>query len=664
MSGMSSFNLNSALSKAREAADMAREVASSAAATAATKAAEISKVAKARGSDLIDRLNYRPESVIISGQPITLVKVLAEGGYGYVYIAKHQDDGRTYAVKRMLTQTSEAADMAKTEIDIMNQLPKHQNIVRLLASEKKPMGNGRGSEFLLVMEFCGNGTLGRHVTPDSAGCMPPQLDEERLLQNMLDVCKGIALLHAQQPPIVHRDLKLENVLESERGVCKLCDFGSASTRTFDPKTATRKEKLEEEDIISRFSTAMNRAPEMVDLHGARGAIGPAADVWALGCMIFTLAYQRHPFGDSALGIMNGRYYFPPTSPYSERIGTLIEGLLLPDPAARPSVAPRGSTDPSPAVITRITQAIADLTTADLAKVEAAPFRGSHDGMPAVAKPAPPPPPPPDLMGGGDLIGVNGTAGNGAGSGFDAAFGANGGFDDFADFGSAVNAAPVTPPAAPMADLLDMGGLSIAPASSSADLFDFFASDATPVSPTPPAASAMRTASAASLADDFDSMFGGAPLQAQPTCSPPAASTGPDLDLLGGVLAPPVPTPPQPMAAGSDFDLLGGFDGGGGGNAPPACAFAAASSLPFAAALPPSSVGSPAATMQGSLRPGHSLTVHGLQAKPEFNGQSGRMLSFDPTKERYSVELADGQKVSLKRANLTPVLDGFGQPVFA
>jgi len=132
MSGMSSFNLNSALSKAREAADMAREVASSAAATAATKAAEISKVAKARGSDLIDRLNYRPESVIISGQPITLVKVLAEGGYGYVYIAKHQDDGRTYAVKRMLTQTSEAADMAKTEIDIMNQLPKHQNIVRLL----------------------------------------------------------------------------------------------------------------------------------------------------------------------------------------------------------------------------------------------------------------------------------------------------------------------------------------------------------------------------------------------------------------------------------------------------------------------------------------------------------------------------------------------------
>lgn len=59
-------------------------------------------------------------------------------------------------------------------------------------------------------------------------------DEETVTKIFYQVCKAVAHMHSQVPPIIHRDLKIENLLISAESSIKLCDFGSATTEVFRP----------------------------------------------------------------------------------------------------------------------------------------------------------------------------------------------------------------------------------------------------------------------------------------------------------------------------------------------------------------------------------------------------------------------------------------------
>ena len=104
-------------------------------------------------SDLMESARIK-EQVVVEGQPLLLLKQLAEGGFGYVYFAKDAANGKEYAVKRMIVQEREAMELAAAEVALLQRLS-HPNIVSLVASCHGPregapgeakVGEGGGGE--------------------------------------------------------------------------------------------------------------------------------------------------------------------------------------------------------------------------------------------------------------------------------------------------------------------------------------------------------------------------------------------------------------------------------------------------------------------------------------------------------------------------------------
>ncbi|XP_008484980.1 cyclin-G-associated kinase-like [Diaphorina citri] len=82
---------------------------------------------------------------------------------------------------------------------------------------------------------------------------------------------------------------------------------------------------------------MYRAPEMVDTWN-NYVIGPACDVWAIGCLVYTFCFMKHPFDDSAkLRILNANYTIPANDTKYTDFHPIIRGCLQVDPTKRFSI---------------------------------------------------------------------------------------------------------------------------------------------------------------------------------------------------------------------------------------------------------------------------------------------------------------------------------------
>jgi AP2-associated kinase len=149
-----------------------------------------------------------------------------------------------------------------------------------------------------------------------------RLTEAEILQIFVDVCEGVAAMHNLRPPLLHRDLKVENILQATSTSFKLCDFGSSTTVAPRPPATAQEIRALEADL-NRHTTLQYRAPEMVDPY-LRRPVDEKSDVWALGVLLYKLCYYTTPFEEHGpLAILNVQYRIPPYPVYSAQINDLI-----------------------------------------------------------------------------------------------------------------------------------------------------------------------------------------------------------------------------------------------------------------------------------------------------------------------------------------------------
>ncbi|XP_071338639.1 AP2-associated protein kinase 1-like isoform X5 [Trachinotus anak] len=259
---------------------------------------------------------------------VTVEEIVAEGGFAIVFLVRtHQ--GLRCALKRMYVNNEHDLQVCKLEIQIMRDLVGNRNIVGFLDSSITAVGAGDVWEVLILMDFCRGGQVVNLMNQR----LQTGFTEPEVLQIFCDTCEALARLHQCKTPIIHRDLKVENILLHDRGHYVLCDFGSATNRFQNPQTEGVP-VVEEE--IKKYTTLSYRAPEMVNLYGGK-VITTKADIWAMGCLLYKLCYFTLPFGESQVAICDGSFTIPDNSRYSQDMHCLIRYMLEPDPDKRPDI---------------------------------------------------------------------------------------------------------------------------------------------------------------------------------------------------------------------------------------------------------------------------------------------------------------------------------------
>ncbi|XP_039520322.1 AP2-associated protein kinase 1 isoform X3 [Pimephales promelas] len=272
--------------------------------------------------------NFIGRAFTVGRHQVTVEETLAEGGFAIVFLVR-TNQGVRCALKRMYVNNEYDLQICKREIQIMRDLNGHKNIVGFLDSSITAVGGGDVWEVFILMDFCRGGQVVNLMNQR----LQTGFSEQEALQIFCDTCEAVAQLHQFKTPIIHRDLKVENILLHDRGHYVLCDFGSATMKFQNPQNEG---VTVVEDEIKKYTTLSYRAPEMVNLYNSK-IITTKADIWAMGCLLYKICFFTLPFGESQVAICDGNFTIPDNSRYSQDMHRLIRYMLEPDPEKRPDI---------------------------------------------------------------------------------------------------------------------------------------------------------------------------------------------------------------------------------------------------------------------------------------------------------------------------------------
>jgi TolB-like protein/tetratricopeptide (TPR) repeat protein/predicted Ser/Thr protein kinase len=229
-----------------------------------------------------------------------ILEEIGHGGIGVVYRARHRR--RIVALKRILPYH---ADSRETLVRFRREAETAASLVHPNIVPTYEVSEDDDELPFFSMKFAGGGSL-----LDAAPAL--RSDPRQAVALMAKVTRAVQYAHGQG--ILHRDLKPGNILLDGRGEPLVSDFGLAKC-------------LEPTSNLTRTLTTVGApdyvAPEQIDPAGAgSGKLGPAADVYSLGAILFDLLTGRPPFlGEHALKVIQQASEKP-----APRLRTLMPGL--------------------------------------------------------------------------------------------------------------------------------------------------------------------------------------------------------------------------------------------------------------------------------------------------------------------------------------------------
>ncbi|XP_013788825.2 serine/threonine-protein kinase PLK2-like [Limulus polyphemus] len=240
-------------------------------------------------------------------------KFLGKGGFAHVHEITDLTTNKIYAgkiVQKANLTKSHQTEKILREVEVHNLL-EHKNIVRFYGCFEDE------KHIYILLENCPRKSLAHVLKKRKV------LTEQEVRYYIHQLVEGVEYIH--NCGVIHRDLKLGNLLLSENMEVKIGDFGLASHIV---KEGYRKRSV--------CGTPNYIAPEVLSMEGH----GKEADIWAIGCIMYAMLVGHPPFETTTLNetysrISNNSYCMPMN--ISESARTLIFRMLKSRPADRPDI---------------------------------------------------------------------------------------------------------------------------------------------------------------------------------------------------------------------------------------------------------------------------------------------------------------------------------------
>ncbi|KAF2863367.1 kinase-like protein [Piedraia hortae CBS 480.64] len=328
----------------------------------------------------------RSPRIAIRGQKYTILRLLGEGGFSYVYlVSTPEDPGTYYALKKIRCSLGEESlSRAQKEVEAYR-LFDHPNIIPVVDWE---VDRDKETVYILL-PYYRRGNLQDMINANLVN--GAKVPERRLLGLFLGVCQALKELHQYNPkkkkrarpssdaeedegglakPLMegeaedapvksyaHRDIKPSNIMISDSGTFPvLMDMGSLARSPVTP--SNRSLALQLQDEAAELCTMPYRAPELFDVKTGV-PVTTAVDIWSLGCTLYACLVGKSPFearseesgGSLSLCVLNGDWRFPDEGTsgkkraskseadrgISEGVKDIVRACLRVEPERRPNV---------------------------------------------------------------------------------------------------------------------------------------------------------------------------------------------------------------------------------------------------------------------------------------------------------------------------------------